>query len=127
MYWHSSVTSWWIGHPQPIQKLRMLLEQLCISNLTLSITSIERGLLQNPAQIRHLPITIKQPLCTPNYDITVALGSRDGVVHKILVRKLHRTAQFYPHTALHCKKFVNLIHRTANPTASQNIMVNSIA
>ena len=53
--------------------------------------------------------------------------TRDGAVHKILVRKLHRTAQFYPHTALHRKKFVNLIHRTANPTASQNIMVNSIA
>ena len=55
------------------------------------------------------------------------LTTRDGAVHKILVRKLHRTAQFYLHTTLHRKKFVNLIHRTANPTASQNIMVNSIA
>ena len=68
------MTSWQVGHPQPIQKLRMLLEQVCISDLTLSITSIERGPLQNPAQIRHLPITEKQQLWTPNYDITVALG-----------------------------------------------------
>ena len=56
----------------------------------------------------------------------IGMQSRDGAVHKFLVRKLHRTAQFYPHTALHRKKFVNLIHRTANPTASQNMMVNSI-
>ena len=65
-------------------------------------------------------LIIVSHLCT-------AVGGRDGAVHKILVRKLHRTAQFYLHTALHRKKFANLIHRTANPTASQNIMVNSIA
>ena len=48
----------------------------------------------------------------------LGLEARDGAVHKILVRKLHRTAQFYPHTALHHKKFVNSIHHTANPTTS---------
>ena len=30
----------------------------------------------------------------------MVLSSRDGVVHKIFVRKLHRTAQFCPHIAL---------------------------
>ena len=69
-----AVTSWRVGHPQPIQKLCMLLEQVCIIDLTLSITSIERGPSQNPAQIRHLRSTIKQQVCTPNYNITVALG-----------------------------------------------------
>ena len=52
---------------------------------------------------------------------------RDGAVHKIFVCKLHHTTQFYPQTTLHHKKFVNLLHRTANTTASQNAMVNSIA
>ena len=49
--------------------------------------------------------------------------SRDGAVHKIFVRKLHRTTEFHPHTALHCKKFVNLFHCTANTIASQNVTV----
>ena len=34
-------------------------------------------------------------------------SNRDGAMRKIFVRKLHRTAQFCPHTALHRKKFVN--------------------
>ena len=51
--------------------------------------------------------------------------ARDGAVHKIFVRKQHRTTQFYLHTALHSKKLVNLLHHTANTTASQNTMVNT--
>ena len=52
--------------------------------------------------------------------------SRDSAVHKIFVRKLYRTTQFYLHAAMHRKKFANLLHRTANTIASQNIMVSSI-
>ena len=53
--------------------------------------------------------------------------TRDGVVLNIFVCKLHCTAQFYPHSTMHHKKFVNLLHRTANTTASQNIMIDDIA
>ena len=44
MYLRRSVTSWWIGRPpQPIQKLRMLLEQLCIIDLTPSKCRLNKG------------------------------------------------------------------------------------
>ena len=36
--------------------------------------SVEQGPLQNTAQIRHLPNTIKQKLWVPNYDVIVAMG-----------------------------------------------------
>ena len=36
--------------------------------------SVEQGPLQNTAQIRHLPNTIKQKLWAPNYDVIVAMG-----------------------------------------------------
>ena len=38
--------------------------------------SVEQGPLQNTAQIRHLPNTIKQKLWVPNsnYDVIVAIG-----------------------------------------------------
>ena len=54
-------------------------------------------------------------------------GIRNGVVHKIFVCKPNSIAQFYLHTALHRKKFVNFLHRTANTAATQNTMANGIA
>ena len=36
--------------------------------------SVEQGPLQNTAQIRHLPNTIKQKLWVPSYDVIVAMG-----------------------------------------------------
>ena len=51
-------------------------------------TSIERGPLQSTAQIKHLPITTKQQLCTPNYDITVAL--RRSAMHFLKLQVTNR-------------------------------------
>ena len=36
--------------------------------------SVEQGPMQNTAQIRHLPNTIKQKLWAPSYDVIVAMG-----------------------------------------------------
>ena len=36
--------------------------------------SVEQGPLQNTAQIRHLPNTIKQKLWVPSYDVIVPIG-----------------------------------------------------
>ena len=59
---------------QPIERVSMVLELLCITDLTLSKRRLNEGIHKNPVQIRHLHITINKQLCMLNYDITVALG-----------------------------------------------------
>ena len=53
--------------------------------------SVQQGPLQNTAQIRHLPNTIKQKLWVPNYDVIVAMGR--AAMHflrlRLIVQVLH--------------------------------------
>ena len=51
--------------PQPIQKLHMLLEQLCITDLTLSKRRLNKGHYKTLHIIRHLLIGRKGEACTP--------------------------------------------------------------
>ena len=60
------VTSWQVGRPpQPIQKLHMLLEQVCITDLTLSKRRLNKGHYKTLHIIRHLLIGRKGEACTP--------------------------------------------------------------
>ena len=53
--------------------------------------SVEQGPLQNTAQTRHLPNTIKQKLWVPSYDVIVAMGR--ATMHflklRLIVQVLH--------------------------------------
>ena len=69
-----SVTSWRVGHLPTHSKVVHAVGAALYKQFDTQQTSIEQRPLQNTAQIRHLPITIKQQLWAPNYDIIVALG-----------------------------------------------------
>ena len=58
-------------------------------------------------------ISFLNTIAKPHKKKESSVCTRDGAVHKIFVRKLHRTTQFYHHTAL--QKVCELVAQQIQP------------